>query len=323
MKAVVLREINQKIEIDDVQLSQSNDPSWGVVDLHFSAINRRDYYISKGQYAKIVTPVVLGSDGAGIFNGQQVLINPSLNWTDDTVAQPEDYNILGMPLNGTFAEKVLVPISNIHPIPTHLSLEEAAALPLAGLTAYRVLMNKCRLQPGEKVLVTGAGGGVSTFVIQFAMSIGAEVYITSGDESKLKYFIELGVAGAVNYKNTDWNKELKKMAGGFDVIIDSAGGDFFGLLLGLANPGARIGVYGGTLGVVRNFSPQMLFWKQLNIYGSTMGSNVDFKEMLDFVSEHQIHPIIHDTIEMEHVNTFFEKMDNFKTLGKIVIKNKG
>lgn len=322
MRALVLREINQPLELAEVKDPGPGNPEQAVVDLHYSAINRRDYYIYKGQYAKIVTPVIPGSDGSGIYNGQPVLINPSLNWGEDSPAQPGDYSILGMPPDGTFAEKVLVPVSNIHPVPAHLSLPEAAAIPLAGLTAYRVLMKKCNLQRGDKVLVTGAGGGVSTFAIQFALNAGAEVYVTSGSDEKLEYFAGLGVAGAVNYKNPDWNKELKRISGGFDVIIDSAGGDFFGLLLGLAGPGGRIGVFGGTLGTVHNFSPQMLFWKQLSIFGSTMGSASDFREMLDFISTHRIRPVIHDIIEMGEVNTCFENMDRFRTLGKIVIKNR-
>jgi NADPH:quinone reductase-like Zn-dependent oxidoreductase len=199
-------------------------------------------------------------------------------------------------------------------------MEEAAALPLAGLTAYRVLFVRCKAHPGEKLLVTGAGGGVALFCIQFALKMGLEVYVTSGSDDKIVKAKKLGIAGAANYKLESWPDKLKKQAGGFDIIIDGAGGGDFGQLIKLCNPGGRIGIYGGTNGTVPNFSPQHVFWKQLSILGSTMGSDQDFAEMLDFVSQHKIVPVIDSVYSLRESEKAFGRMEKGEQFGKIVLK---
>lgn len=322
MKAAFLTEIGKPLEYRTAELPGGPlSDGFSLIDLKYSSLNRRDLYILTGKYAKIITPVIPGSDGSGILNNRPVLINPSLNWMNNAAHQPEDYHILGMPQNGTFAEKLIIQEEQVYPVPGHLSLEEAAALPLAALTAYRVLFSKCKLTREDTVLITGAGGGVSTFAIQFSLAIGARVFITSGSPEKIKYFLTRGVEGGKNYTAQDWDKELGREAGGFDVIIDSAGGEGFGKLLKLAKPGGRIGVYGGTTGIVPNFSPQVLFWKQLSIFGSTMGNRSDFQNMLDFVSSYKIVPVIDKIFHLGEINKAFERMKNQNQIGKILIKN--
>ena len=318
MKALVLQGEKQALsykEIDDLQPADGKV----VVDIKAAALNHRDVYITQGLYPGIVFPIILGSDGAGLFEGREVIINPSLTWGDNPNVQQKHYKILGMPDNGTFAEKVLVSPDKIHDKPAHLTFEQAAALPLAGLTAFRALFTKCQLKKGEKVLISGVGGGVALLACQFAIAAGAEVYVTSGSEEKIAKAIELGAKGGTNYRSDAWHKTLAQLAGGFDVILDSAGGDGFANLLKAANPGGRIAIYGGTRGKIQNLSPQIIFWKQVSILGTTMGNDQDFKGMLDFVNQHQITPVVDNVFDLKDGNAALERMDKGLQFGKIVL----
>ncbi len=328
MKALVLNEIKQPPTLQNIEPSQLGENEvW--VQLKASALNHRDIYIQQGLYAAIVTPVILGSDGAGIVLevgakvaqnrvGQEVIINPSIGWKDTTTVQPKDYQILGMPQDGCFATAVKVAVSQLVPKPQHLSYREAAALPLGGLTAYRALFSRAKLQKGERVLISGIGGGVALFACQFALAAGAEVWVTSGSNQKIQKAIDLGAKGGVNYKEENWHKQLLKAAkGGFDVIIDSAGGDGFRYFLDIANMAGRIAFYGGTRGkfVV---NPQKMFWKQLSIFGSTMGSAAEFEQMINFVNQSQLKPIIDSVWTLEQAQEAFDLMEKGGQFGKIV-----
>ncbi|MBK8556211.1 MAG: zinc-binding dehydrogenase [Lewinellaceae bacterium] len=319
MKALHLLEINQPLSYES-NLIPIPKPGEALVALHAAALNHRDVYITKGQYAGIKTPVILGSDGAGDHRGQAVVICPSLNWGKHGLHQGDDFQIVGMPGNGTFAGFVAVPKANLHPKPEHLRWEEAAALPLAGLTAWRVLFSRCQLKRGEKVLITGIGGGVALLAMQFALAVGAEVWVTSGTDEKLDQARALGASGSANYRTEGWDKSLKQSAGGFNVIIDSAGGDGFSALPGLCLPGARIGIYGGSAGKITHLSPQILFWKQISLLGSTMGSNAEFRKMLQFVAQHQIHPVIDRVFPLEQGNEALAHLERGDQFGKVVLK---
>lgn len=330
MRAIILKDKLQALE--EVEFEKPKPTADEVlVKLYAAAFNHRDLWIQKGQYAGLKFPIILGSDGCGNIEavgsnipnhliGKDVIINPSIAWGNNEKAQSKTYKILGLPDNGTFAEYVTVPATNIHEKPAHLSYEEAAALPLGGLTAFRALFSRAKCQAEDKVLVTGAGGGVALFVIQFALAAGAQVYVTSGSQEKISKAIELGVKGGENYKNEDWYKNLKIAATGFDVIVDSAAGEGFEKLVDLANPGATIVFYGGTTGNINNLNPQKIFWKQLNILGSTMGSNSDFNSMLQFVSKHKIKPVIDKVFSLERAQQGLERMAQKEQFGKIVLK---
>ncbi len=290
-----------------------------LVALRAAALNHRDLFITQGKYAGIQFPSILGSDGAGELDGRRVILNPSLNWGKNRLAQGRDFQVLGMPTSGTFAEFIKISRRQIFPAPAHLSDAQAAALPLAGLTAWRTLFTRCQLKKGEKVLVSGVGGGVALMTLQLAVAAGAEVWATSGTTEKIERAIQLGAKGGSNYREADWDKFLKKEAGGFDVIIDSAGGDQFPALVGLCNPGARVGVFGGTLGKIKDLSPQIIFWKQLSILGSTMGNEADFRRMLAFVERHQIVPVVDSTFALAAGNQALARMDAGKQFGKITL----
>lgn len=330
MKAVYLEDINKPFTIIEKEKPIAS-PGEAIVQVKAAALNRRDVWIQKGRYFIKEYPAILGSDCAGVITelgegvdenwlNQEVIVDPSSGWGDNPRVHSAKYKIMGMPEDGAFAEYVKVPAENLHQKPIHLSFEEAAALPLAGVTAYRALFTKCELQAGEKVLVTGAGGGVALFAIQFALAAGAEVWVTSSSDEKIGLTQDLGAAGGISYKQENWGKDLKAQTGGFDVIIDSAAGEGFVQLVKLAKPGGRISMYGGTTGMLGQLNPADLFWKQLSIYGSTMGTAQDFAAMLKLVEEKEIRPVVDIVYPMEQAEEAMRYMEASKQFGKIVLK---
>ncbi len=320
MKALVLREKGVWPQWEDFAEPETKGTEEVCISLVAAALNHRDLWIVKGLYPGIRYPIILGSDGAGLLNGREVIINPGMNWGEDERVQSKKFSILGLPANGTLAEYVKVPAGQVYDKPAHLSMEEAAALPLAGLTAYRVLFSRCRLQAGERVLISGVGGGVALMACQMALAAGAEVYVTSGSDAKLEKARALGAVAGVNYRNKNWSDSLKKMAGGFDVIIDSAAGSGFGRLFALCRPAARMGIYGGTCGPLPELSPQFLFWNQISILGSTMGSDRDFRQMLDFVNRHQLRPLVDAVFPLSRGPEAFAYLDQGQQFGKVVLR---
>lgn len=335
MKAAVLEVLHEPLVIKDVEKPTAQKGEV-VVKLKAAALNHRDVWIQKGLYPKIKTPIILGSDGAGVVDeigegvsqywlGKEVVINPSHNWGDNPAFYGDDYKILGLPDNGTYCEYVKVEAKYLMPKPAHLSFAEAASLPLAGLTAWRALMTRGGFKPGHRVLVTGAGGGVALFAIQFAVAAGAEVWVTSGSDQKIRKAISLGVKGGVNYKEPTWYRDLLVKAhapksGYFNVIIDSAGGSGFTRLIDVAAPGASICFYGGTAGNITDIVPAKVFFKQLNIYGSTMGTELEFEEMLRFVEEKKLMPIVDEVFELDQAEEALRRMDDGEQFGKIILR---
>lgn len=329
-KAIVLHGVNEPLVLKEVPVPAIGRDE-ALVRIKAAAFNRRDWWIQQGQYAGLTFPIVLGSDGAGVVEqvggdgsghwvGREVVINPSLNWGDNEAYQGQSFHILGLPEDGTFAEFVRVPVACLHEKPAHLSLEEAAALPLGGLTAYRALFSRAGLKRGDKVLVVGAGGGVATFALQWAVYAGATVYVTSGTSAKVEQAVSLGAKGGVIYTHPDWAEQLRKQAGGFDIIVDSALGEGVVHHLDLANPGGRMVFFGGTAGDLPPLNARKMFWKQLSLLGTTMGSPADFSAMLTFVNRHHAVPIIHATYPLEEAEAAMRHMDRSERFGKIVLK---
>jgi len=316
MKAVVFKEIDAPIHYGEV-----NDPvvdgNQVIVEIKSAALNHRDVWITKGLYGFKDPNIIQGSCGAGIQDGVEVIINPNINWGDNPAYPNHDtYRILGMPVHGTFAEKIAVTPDRLVAKPSHLTMEEAGALPLAGLTAYRALFTKAKASANDKILINGIGGGVALMAFQFAVAIGAEVYVTSSDPEKIEKAIALGAKGGVNYTEEKWHKNLGVKV---DVVIDSAGGKGFSTLLKACNPRARIAVYGGTRGnsIV---NPQLLFWKELEVYGSTMGNDIEFQEMVNLVNKNKIRPVIDSVHQLSEAAIAYTRMSDGKQFGKIVLK---
>ncbi|RMF52242.1 MAG: alcohol dehydrogenase, partial [Bacteroidetes bacterium] len=251
--------------------------------------------------------------------GQKVLINPSLDWGPSEKAQSEAFHILGMPTWGTFAQYVQVPVANLHVLPAHLSLQEAAAVPLAGLTAYRATFVQGGLEAGQKVLVPGIGGGVATWILQLAVAAGAEVWVTSSQPHKIDKARALGAAGGVLYTDPDWVQRLHQSAGEFDLVVDGVGGQAFPAYLTLVRPGGRLVVYGATQGNPPQFDLRRLFWRQVHIVGSTMGSPADFAALLRFLEEKQIRPFVETQLPLSALPQALSLLWNGQQMGKIVL----
>lgn len=293
-----------------------------LLKLNASALNHRDLWITKGLYAGIRLGATMGADGCGTASdGDSYIINPGLAWGSNEAFQSSDFRVLGVPEDGTFADYIVIPQKYIYRKPAHLTPLQAAALPLAGVTAYRAIIKRAGLQNGDKVLISGIGGGVALFAMQFALALGCEVFVTSGSEEKIEKAKGLGAKAGYLYSNQDWSKQLIAEHGGVDVIIDSAGGPGFAHLVKVCNPGARIAVYGGSLGKITELNPQVLFWKQISILGSTMGSDADFREMVAFVEHHKIVPVIDRVYPLDEIHAGFAAMAAGTQFGKIVFEH--
>jgi zinc-binding alcohol dehydrogenase/oxidoreductase len=335
MKAVVLR---QPGPAENLRLEEIPDPAPGadevVVRLKAAALNHRDVWIRSGTGAYaggFKRRVILGSDGAGevlsagsgadpALVGRAVVINPSLDWGDADAAQGPDFRILGLPDDGTYAQLIRVPARNVHAKPAALSFEEAAAIPLAALTAYRAVVSRARVQAGETVLVTGVGGGVSTFALQIAAHLGARVLVTSGSDAKLARARELGAAGGANYRTQEWTREIVKQSGGGpDVVIDSVGGDTFAGAVEILKPGGRIASYGATTGPVKDFVLRNLFWKQATVLGTTMGSAREFAAMLKLYDQGGLRPVVDRVFPRADAAAAHRRMEEAGQFGKIVL----
>ncbi len=334
MQALQLDAIHQPVTLREVP-TPTPGPGEILVRLHAAALNHRDVFIQAGKYAGIKLPCTLGADGAGEVVaygsgvpaeapavGARVLLNPGLRWGDNPRVQARDFVVLGMPDPGTFAQYIVLPAQYVRPLPAHLSFEQGAALPLAGLTAYRAAFGRARVQDGERVLVTGVGGGVALQAAQFCAARGAEVWVTSGDDDKLAraLALPLGLRGGVNYRAENWGRALTKQAGGsFDVVIDSAAGAAFGTLLDVAAPGGRLVFYGATLGNVPQLPAAKVFWKQLSILGSTMGSTQDFDDMLALVNERQLVPVVDKVFPLAEGEAALRYLEAGQQLGKVAL----
>ncbi len=330
MNVVVLNGVKQPLKVLKTEMPKLLKGQV-LVQIKAAAINRRDWWIKEGKYAGLEFPIILGSDGAGIVHsvgdgvdnswiGKEVIINPSLNWGDNENFQGLEFEILGLPQNGTFAQFLAIDIAQICKKPNFLSFEEAAAIPLSGLTAFRALFTKANLQKKETVLIAGAGGGTATFALLFAVAAGANVYVTSGNKQKVGNAILLGAKGGVCYKDENWDTQLLALTNGFDVIIDSALGNGFAKYPSITKPGGRIVFFGGTAGNMPEINGRQIFWKQLQILGTKMGSPKDFAEMIAFINQHQIIPVIDEVFDLADADFALNKLADYGQFGKIILR---
>lgn len=331
MQALVLRESPKPaLGIESIPIPELRENQVRV-RMHAAALNHRDLWIQMGRYANIVYPVIPGSDGCGrveqVHNsadsnwlGKRVVFNPASHWGVDPRAQSSEFQILGMPAWGTFAEHIVIRSDRLKEAPEHFSDAQAAALPLAGLTAYRAVVSQAQAQANQNVLVTGIGGGVALFALQFAHALGARVFVTSASAAKIDRAQALGAAAGANYTQVDWAASLQKLAGGFDVVIDGAGGSAFNDLLELARPGGCIVSFGATQGEVERLNIRRLFWKQIRVQGSTMGTDAEFSAMLEFVLRKNIFPVIDSVRPFAEYHAAFEAMKAARQFGKLVLQ---
>jgi len=252
--------------------------------------------------------------------GSEVIINPNIDWGSDPEVQSSKYSVLGMPVNGTFAEYISVSLDRIHRKPAHLDFLQAAALPLGGLTAYRALFRKGGLRAGQNVLITGFGGGVAQFAFLFAKAAGANVYVSSGSDEKIEKALKLGAKGAYNYRKQVNFEELWKTKGGFDLVIDSAGGDQLNNFIKVLRPLGKIVFYGATNGLPSKIDLYRMFWNQLSLIGTTMGNDQEFVDMIAFVEKHQLRPMVDSIRPFSRMVESFPDITKSNKVGKIVFQ---
>ena len=310
-------------EMPDPEITEDHEV---IVALKYAGLNRRDLYIPD-RVGPNKEALILGSDGAGIVEavgskvtnvsvGDEVIINPSLRWYQNSAAPPAGFEVLGMPDHGTLAEKIVISAEQLEKKPAYLTWEESGVLALAALTAYRALVTKGNLQKGETVFIPGAGSGVATYLIPFAKKIGAKVIVTSRSEMKQKAALELGADLAIATQS-DWMDELASEQ--IDLVIESVGRATFNRSLNVLKPGGRIVVFGATTEDVVDLNLRNFFYGQYQLFGSTMGSREELRDMLAFMEQHQLRPkidsVYHFTDTMDALNYLQENQQ----FGKIAI----
>ncbi len=212
-----------------------------------------------------------------------------------------------------------MPVENLAPKPAFMSFEEAGAMPLTALTSWRALMFKGRLQAGETLLISGVGGGVATFGLAFAVAKGADVYVTGENQEVIDRAIAMGAKGGLLYTDPDWRKQVGKLTGGVDVVLDGAPAPSFANYVRAINPGARIVIYGSTAGNEIKFNATDIFLKSASIVGSQVGDPQDFQEMLAFASDHQIRPVIEATYPLAQAKEALLHLRDSHKFGKVVV----
>jgi NADPH:quinone reductase-like Zn-dependent oxidoreductase len=300
-------------------------PGEVLVRLHASALNHLDVWIRKG-LPSVPKPRILGADGAGVVAGlgdgvtgfvpgDRVVLNPGVE------AGRGQIHVIGEHGDGTNAELIAVPATNVHPIPEGLSFEEAAAFPLVFETAYRMLVTRAGLREGEWVLAWGIGGGVSTAALAIAKALGARVLVTSSSDAKLERARELGADAAVNHATGDVRAAAKQATGGrgVDVVIESVGEATWATSLQVAAPGGRITVCGATSGPNPPAALHRVWWKQLSILGSTMGTGEDFAGAYELVASGRALPVVDSVLPLEEIRAAHERLEAGEQLGKIVL----
>jgi zinc-binding alcohol dehydrogenase/oxidoreductase len=323
MLASVIREYGEAsvLRLDDVPDPEPK-PDHVVVELKAAALNRRDTYVRKGSYSYPL-PLVPGSDGAGVRRdtGEEVVILPSLRWGRREEAPGPDFEILGGPTDGTYAELISVPAENVYRKPSRLSWIEAAAFPLAALTAYRALFIRARLIQDETVLVLGAGSGVSTFAVSLACQVGARVIVTSSSGEKLGRVGELGAHHGVDYSAGDWVGEVRALTGGdgVDVVVDSIGATWPDSLRCL-RPGGRVVTFGATGGPSAELDVRPFYFGQFSLLGTTMGSPSDFRALLRMVELGGWTPAIDSVRPLAEAASAHERIESAEHFGKLVLE---
>jgi NADPH:quinone reductase-like Zn-dependent oxidoreductase len=293
--------------------------------LRAASLNHLDIWIRRG-LPSVPKPRILGADGAGIVaavgprvdgtlafsEGDRVLINPGLD---------DGARIVGEHMDGTHAELLAVPAENVYPIPEDLSFEEAAAFPLVFETAYRMLVTKARLQEGEWVLLWGSGSGVASASFVIAKALGARTIVTSSSAEKLERAGELGADIAVNHAEDDVAAAVKEATGGrgANIVIEHVGEATWKTSLQAAGPNARIVVCGATSGPNPPAQLHRIWWKQLTIYGSTMGTSEDFEGAYDLVARGLARPIVDRVFPLDRAAEAHEYLEEGRQFGKVVL----
>jgi NADPH:quinone reductase-like Zn-dependent oxidoreductase len=291
-------------------------PGEVLVELRAAALNHLDIWVRKGM-PSVPKPRILGADGAGIRRdtGERVVINPGLDHGGGRIA------VVGEHTDGTCAELIAVPEENVYAIPDELSFEDAAAFPLVFETAYRMLVTKARLAPDEWVLIWGIGSGVSTAALAIAKALGARAVVTSSSDAKLARARELGADETVNHASEDVAARVKEITGGgAHVVVEHVGEATWKHTLNAARQDGRIVVCGATSGPNPPAGLHRIWWKQLAIFGSTMGMREDFEAAFDLVKTGRALPVVDTVFPLAETAAAHERLESGAQLGKVVLR---
>ncbi|MGI8773832.1 MAG: alcohol dehydrogenase catalytic domain-containing protein [Actinomycetota bacterium] len=340
MRALAIEDQNGP---SSARVMQVPDPTPGpgevVVRVHAAALNHLDLWTLSGDLGiELDFPYVLGADGAGVVvavgddvtglkEGDRVAINPALACRVCEFCRAGEHStcarfeMLGEHRDGTIAEYVKVPAVNCFPFPENLSFEQAAALGVTFITAYRMLFTRARMEPGEWILVTGIGGGLALSLFQLARPLAGRIFVTSSSDAKLERAASMGADGGVNYKDDDVGKGVRRLTAkrGVDLAADSAGGPSVDQALRALRKGGRLVIAGATAGRTAEFDVRRLFWNQLQIIGSTMGSDADVSDMLRYVAGSGIEPLIDRVYPLDEGPDAIAYLASGEQFGKIVI----
>ncbi len=339
MLAAVFHE-NGGPEVVRVEEMDAPRPGPGEVRIRVeaSSMNHLDLWMRRGLPIEIPMPHIGGSDIAGTVDklgagtvrsllGKRVVVDPSLAYDWYRLARipglhMEPFRVIGEHTQGGFAEFAVAPAANVVELPDGFPAETAAAAALAGVTAWRGLMSRGGLQRGERVLITGASGGVSAMALQFANAAGAEVFAVTSSEESVRRVRELGAHHVFDRTTTtDWGREIHRITGkaGVDLCLDSVGEAVWPhLLRGLA-VGGRLVSFGATTGAAGRIDIRLLFWRQLSILGSTMGSPAEFRAAMDMVFSGEVTPPVHAVLPLSEARRAHELLEAGRVFGKLVL----
>jgi NADPH:quinone reductase-like Zn-dependent oxidoreductase len=300
------------------------DPAPGdgevLVELRAASLNHLDLWVRQG-LPSVPKPRILGADGAGIRadTGERVVINPGIEHANGRIS------IVGEQMDGTHAERVVVPAANVYPLPDSLSFEEAAAFPLVFETAYRMLVTRAGLREGETVFVWGIGSGVATAALAIAKALGARVIVTSSSPDKLGRARELGADEAIDHAQEDVKAAVKELTGGHgaDVVVEHVGEATWRTSLDIAAQNGRIAVCGATTGPNPPAGLHRMWWKQLSILGSSMGTAADFEAAYELVKSGRARPVVDSVFPLAEAAAAHERLEAGEQLGKVVLRIPG
>ena len=330
MKALILNE-DSSLSLKEVAIPKLGNGEV-LIKLQASALNHREIWIQKGLYPGMTLPCILGADGTGIVTkvgedvdsrwiDQEVMIYPAYDWGTSNKAPSRKFRVLGMPDPGTIAEYIKVPESSLIKKPSYLSWSEAAAVPVAGLTAWRALVRHGEINSNSKVLITGIGGGVAQAGLGLAKAFGSEIYVTSSSQEKINQAILSGAKGGVNYKDEDWHLQLKKLSEGIDIVLDSSPSPILDNYFRFLNYGGRIVAYGSTGAPKTTISISKFFLRHIQFIGTAMGTPQEFEDLLSFMDIHKIKPLVDSEFTLENAVDAMEALKEGKQVGKIVINH--
>ncbi len=342
MKAICIHEHGgvEKLRYEEMDDPKLSSPGEAIVQLRAAALNRIDLLNREGVTGiEISLPHILGADGAGVVvevgekvtnvkKGDAVCLYPPSGCGRCEFCQTDrDYmciylRALGERLKGTYAEYVKLPAENCFPIPQGFSFEEAAAFPLVFITVWRMLVTNAVLKPGEHVLILGIGGGVATAALQLAKGMMARIIVTSSSEDKLKRARSMGADHGIHYVSCDFAKEVRALTGkrGVDVVVDCVGEKSWAKSLAALAKGGRLVTCGETTGAYPQTDIRRIFWNHLSIFGSTLGSRSEFRQLLGFLSASGVRPVIDRVFSLKEAAAAQRRLEEGKQFGKIVLQ---